>query len=228
MNTNDDFFIKRLRRLASLCGVSVPEGDEALSCSAASVIGAITGVVEQAYAANAEAQQKFAEAREEILVSDKLLAERNRVLSTIPACDAHGDQCVPHAIEWIEQQLAAVQVPNEAALNDRRYRRLQVLGAAPCGSKNLGAGTVLRFQSLDAFIDADLKAHATRGEVAAPVPSTVGQEEESADEIRAEFNRVIDFAITQSISADVFLDAWRHGDTSEWPEFTDPDAEAKE
>lgn len=42
---------------------------------------------------------------------------------------------------------------------------------------------------------------------------------EIAPDPAAEFNRAIDFAITQGIDAAVFLDAWRHGDTSEWPEF---------
>ena len=36
---------------------------------------------------------------------------------------------------------------------------------------------------------------------------------------QAEFNQAIDFAIKEGIGAAVFLDAWRHGDTSEWPEF---------
>lgn len=37
--------------------------------------------------------------------------------------------------------------------------------------------------------------------------------------VQAEFCRVIDFAILQGAEAATFLDAWRHGDTSEWPEF---------
>lgn len=36
---------------------------------------------------------------------------------------------------------------------------------------------------------------------------------------QAEFNRAIDFAIKEGIGAAIFLDAWRRGDTSEWPEF---------
>lgn len=36
---------------------------------------------------------------------------------------------------------------------------------------------------------------------------------------RDEFNNAIDFAIKEGIGAAVFLDAWRHGDTTEWPEF---------
>lgn len=55
-----------------------------------------------------------------------------------------------------------------AAVEARRYRRLQILGAAPFGSKNLDTGTVLRFQSLDAFVDADISAHPSRGESAQP------------------------------------------------------------
>lgn len=40
------------------------------------------------------------------------------------------------------------------------------------------------------------------------------------DEMRDEFNRVIDFAIEQGIEASIFLRSWREGDTTEWPEFT--------
>ena len=47
---------------------------------------------------------KQCEARDEkIEVLDKLLAERNRLLEAIPECQAHGDKCVPHAIEWVNQ-----------------------------------------------------------------------------------------------------------------------------
>lgn len=53
----------------------------------------------------------------------------------------------------------------------RRYRRLQILGAAPYGSKNLSKGTVLCFQSLDAFVDADLEAYPSRGEANAAPPA---------------------------------------------------------
>lgn len=35
----------------------------------------------------------------------------------------------------------------------------------------------------------------------------------------SEFNKAIDFAIQQGSEASQFLDAWRHGDTSEWPEY---------
>lgn len=44
-------------------------------------------------------------------------------------------------------------------------------------------------------------------------------EQEAVEAVKADFNRAINFAITQGIDAAVFLDAWRHGDTSEWPEY---------
>lgn len=39
------------------------------------------------------------------------------------------------------------------------------------------------------------------------------------NQMQAEFNRAINFAIGQGIGAEDFLRAWREGDTSEWPEF---------
>ena len=52
---------------------------------------------------------RIEELSRELAVSDKLLEERNRVLRAIPGCDAHGDQCVPHALEWIEDALRAAK-----------------------------------------------------------------------------------------------------------------------
>lgn len=46
--------------------------------------------------------------RAELAVTDKLLADRNRVMAAIPGCTAHGDDCIPHAIEWIETAKAAI------------------------------------------------------------------------------------------------------------------------
>jgi hypothetical protein len=45
-----------------------------------------------------------------------------------------------------------------------RYRRLQILGVAPYGSTELKLGLVMRFTNLDNFVDADIKAHPSRGE----------------------------------------------------------------
>lgn len=43
---------------------------------------------------------------------------------------------------------------------------------------------------------------------------------ETLQSVKTAFNAAIDFAISQGIEAATFLDAWRHGGTSEWPEFT--------
>jgi hypothetical protein len=47
------------------------------------------------------------EARAEIAVDDRLLAERKRVMDAIPECPAHGE-CVPHAVEWVNAAKALV------------------------------------------------------------------------------------------------------------------------
>lgn len=49
--------------------------------------------------------------------------------------------------------------------NARRYRRLQVLGCAVYGHKNLENGTVSRFANLDEIVDEDLSRVPYRGEV---------------------------------------------------------------
>lgn len=51
-------------------------------------------------------------------------------------------------------------------LDAARYRRLQILGAAPGGSNNLEEGTVLRFAALDSFVDDDIQNMPSRGEAA--------------------------------------------------------------
>lgn len=44
--------------------------------------------------------------KKELAVTDGLLAEYTKVLRTIPACPAHGDLCVPHALRWIAEKIA--------------------------------------------------------------------------------------------------------------------------
>lgn len=46
----------------------------------------------------------------------------------------------------------------------RRYWRLRVLGAAPYGTKHLDDGTVIRFTTLDSFVDEDIARNPSRGE----------------------------------------------------------------
>lgn len=68
---------------------------------------------------------------------------------------------------------------DERAVDEKRYQRLRILGAAPCYSSQLASGTVLRFQSLDAYLDADIASHPTRGEFSGePARATVPQAEQ--------------------------------------------------
>lgn len=67
----------------------------------------------RAYAAAAVAAM-----REELTVTDKLLADRQRVIDAIPECPDHGTNCVPHALEWVRRAItgteAAVAAEREA------------------------------------------------------------------------------------------------------------------
>ena len=37
---------------------------------------------------------------------NRLLTEYYRVMDVIPECPAHGNRCVPHAVEWIRRVIA--------------------------------------------------------------------------------------------------------------------------
>jgi hypothetical protein len=62
-----------------------------------------------------------------------------------------------------DRRAAQPPVPDDAR-DAARYRRLQILGCAPSGSTELKLGLLMRFTNLDAFVDADIKAHPSRGE----------------------------------------------------------------
>ena len=42
--------------------------------------------------------------KEYISTLESLLAEYDKVMEAIPECPKHGHQCVPYAIEWVEEQ----------------------------------------------------------------------------------------------------------------------------
>ncbi len=56
-------------------------------------------------------------------------------------------------------------LPQTTALDAKRYRRLRVLGVAPCHTEHLKNGNVMRFTNLDDFVDGDLSNY-VRGEAA--------------------------------------------------------------
>lgn len=51
---------------------------------------------------------RVAELELELKTTDILLEHRNGVLRAIPECRAHGNQCIPGALEWIENAKAAI------------------------------------------------------------------------------------------------------------------------
>lgn len=40
--------------------------------------------------------------------TDEILEDRYQVMRAIPECEAHGWNCVPHALEWVERAKAAL------------------------------------------------------------------------------------------------------------------------
>lgn len=48
-------------------------------------------------------EKRIKELEKELAVTDELLVERDRLLKTIPECPVHGNQCIPHALEWVNR-----------------------------------------------------------------------------------------------------------------------------
>lgn len=84
-----------------------------------------------------------------------------------------------------------------------RYQRLRVLGAAPGNSKNLEAGTVLRFQSLDAFIDEDISHYPSRGEVKHTIAESPARQGGAVVQSKNDYERLI---IRESTARERFKD----------------------
>jgi hypothetical protein len=47
--------------------------------------------------------EHIAELEQEIRISEKIIEERNRLLNDCPPCPVHGEGCVPHAREWLQE-----------------------------------------------------------------------------------------------------------------------------
>jgi hypothetical protein len=89
---------------------------------------------------------------------------------------------VAFARALLSRAKAAPAAPVQTA-DVQRYQRLRILGAAPGGSKQLDAGTVLRFQNLDDFVDADIAAYPSRGEASESVAAPVQAEQAQAEPV---------------------------------------------
>lgn len=152
-----------------------------------------------------------------------------RVLTTQPAAQevcAHrwchfGDQqprrrCIDcNVLEPAPQQATPEPVAHT-------YASTQATNCAGCGEHK---HTPLRIDAMGGYVCLtciDNKLGSLLGEFGYPEPDDTRPAPgvpEGFALAQAEFNRAIDFAIKEGIGAAIFLDAWRHGDTSEWPEF---------
>jgi hypothetical protein len=65
-----------------------------------------------------DAMAKAIELREHVEVDEKLLADLERLLESIPECPAHG-RCIPHAIEWVEQHKTTRRNDMELKIGDK-------------------------------------------------------------------------------------------------------------
>lgn len=43
--------------------------------------------------------------KQNVFYSDQIIETRNRLLKSIPPCPMHGDECVPHAQDWVQAAL---------------------------------------------------------------------------------------------------------------------------
>lgn len=59
---------------------------------------------------------------EELKVTNRLLEARDKLLQEIPPCPLHGNECIPHAREWIQ---AAITLLDEAGLSPEEWIRMQ-------------------------------------------------------------------------------------------------------
>lgn len=52
----------------------------------------------------ARLEARVAELTAEVTLDDARIAGLEAVVRAVPACPAHGDQCLPHAVAWIEER----------------------------------------------------------------------------------------------------------------------------
>ena len=104
--------------IASLreCGLAIGALSSAMGnpCVKANENGISGGLVALALHRMVEKDAEIATIREELRVTDQLLTERDRLLKSVPECKAHGDQCVPHAIEWVQSAAGEIARLREA------------------------------------------------------------------------------------------------------------------
>lgn len=68
--------------------------------------GRLKAAHDKLLAENEKLHEELVRMSEELKTADYLLENRTAVLRAIPECPEHGPQCVPHAIEWVEEAKA--------------------------------------------------------------------------------------------------------------------------
>ncbi len=46
-------------------------------------------------------ENRIKELETELTLTEELLERQHRLMDVIPECPAHGNRCIPHAIEWV-------------------------------------------------------------------------------------------------------------------------------
>lgn len=120
---------------------------------------------------NVDEAHQFRDWLNRVLPPDETPAERMReALERIASGEPYPTGIARWAIQWPKHKAGET---SDIALDARRYRRLQVLGCAVMNTPQLEKGLVSRWTNLDAIIDADLKAHPSRGEDSPLEPAPV-------------------------------------------------------
>lgn len=50
--------------------------------------------------------RSYSDMAREIYFSDLIIESYKDLIHSIPECPAHGDECIPHAIEWVDESIA--------------------------------------------------------------------------------------------------------------------------
>lgn len=69
--------------------------------------------------------KRIKELEEEVKIGDRLLAERTKLLRMIPACPEHGEDCVPNAMEWVQDVLELIAAEDVTYITPEAHERRQ-------------------------------------------------------------------------------------------------------
>ena len=67
-------------------------------------------------------ENELLEVRSYLKLTEELLEEQYRIMDSIPPCPAHGNRCVPYAVEWLNRVITLGEIifKGEEVKNDHR------------------------------------------------------------------------------------------------------------